>query len=120
MIKINLGLNNNPYKTKKEIKFFFSTNFIINNETFDFKIVKAKYINPVTQKIVVEKTAVFNIHPKKQKNKQDIDFNIKQLCSIFKQDSIAYFSEILNIKYVQHNIRYTKNKYTFNKKFFKF
>jgi len=120
MIKINLGLNNSPYKTKKEIRFFFKNHFIINNETFDFKIIKAKYIDPETKKNVVEKTAVFNIHPKKQKNKEDIDFNIKQLCTIFNQDSIAYFSEILNIKYVQHNIRYKKNKYTFNKEFFKF
>ncbi len=120
MITINLGFDKNPHANKEDIILFFSNNFIINLDALNYKEVDAKYINPETKKEVKEITAVFNIHTKYQLDKEDIDYNIQQLCSIFNQNSIAYYSDILNIKNVVHNVRYTKEKYIFNSKYFKF
>ena len=120
MIKINLGLKNNPHKSKEDIKLLFSNNFIVNNDTFDFKIIDSKYIEPKTNKEVIENTAVFNIHTKHQKNIKDVEYNLQQLCSIFNQDSIAYYSFILNTDGIVHNKRYKGKKYTFNLDYFNF
>jgi len=120
MITINLGLNDNPFIFEREIKLFFSNAFIIDKDTFNYKVVEAKYINPETEKEETETTAVFNVHTKHQTDKEDIEYNIQQLCSIFNQDSIAYYSDILNMKNVVHNINYKKEKYIFNPNYFKF
>ena len=121
MITINLGFDKNPHANKKDIILFFSNNFIISEDTFNYKEVDANYIDPETKELVTyEITAVFNIHTKHQRDKEDVEYNIKQLCSIFNQDSIAYYSDILNIKNVVHNINYKKEKYIFNADYFKF
>ena len=120
MIKINLGLNNNPHKSKEDIKLLFSSSFIINDDTFDFKIVDATYIEPTTQKEIKEETAVFNIHTKHQLEIKDIHYSLKELCSIFNQDSIAYYSFILDAEGVVHNKKYKGKKYTFNSIYFKY
>jgi len=120
MIRINLGLDNNPHPSKKDIIYFFSKYFVIDKDTLEFKICESQYINPENNLEVKEKTAVFNVHTKFQLDKKDIDFSIKKLCSIFKQDSIAYNSDILKIKEVTHSIKKKKKKYTFNKNYFIF
>jgi hypothetical protein len=123
MIRINLGLDNSPYTSKEDIIYFFSKDFVIfviNKETLNFKVSESRYINPDNNLEVKEQTAVFNVHTKFQLDKKDIDFSIKKLCSIFKQDGIAYNSEILKIKEVTHSISYKGEKYTFNKNYFIF
>ena len=120
MITINLGFDKNPYTNKQDIILFFCIHFIIDSNTLNYKEVEAKYIDPETKEEVKETTAVFNVHTKYQLDKEDINYNIKQLCSIFNQDSIAYYSGILNIKNVVHNIDYKKEKYIFNPDYFKF
>ncbi len=120
MITINLGFDKNPHANKEDIILLFSNAFIISEDTFNYKEVEAKYINPDTKKEIKETTAVFNIHTKNQIDKEDIDYNIQQLCTIFNQDSIAYYSNLLGMKNVVHNIRYNKEKYTFNANYFKF
>ena len=120
MITINLGFDKNPHAKKEDIFHIFSNSFIIDKDTFNYKEVEAKYIDPETKKEVKETTAVFNVHTKYQFDKEDIDYNIQQLCTIFNQDSIAYYSYLLEMKNVVHNIRYTKKKYNFNANYFKF
>jgi len=120
MITINLGFDKNPHANKEDIILFFSNNFIVNKDTFNYKVVDAKYINPETENEETETTAVFNIHTKISNYKEDIEYNIQQLCTIFNQDSIAYYSDILYIKNVVHNIKYKKEKYIFNPNYFKF
>lgn len=120
MITINLGFDKNPYTNKEEIKLFFSTAFIISEDTFNYREVEAKYINPETEKEETEKTAVFNIHTKHQTDRHDILFSLIQLCTIFKQDAIPYYSDLLLIEGVSHNIRYDGKRYKFDIKQFVF
>jgi len=120
MIKINLGLDGSPFTSKEDILVLFSAYFNVCDEHSDFRVDNALYVNPRTKEEVSERTAVFSVCPKPYYEEEDIDYAIKKLCSIFKQDSIAYNSKILKLYKVIHNIRYKGERYKFNEDYFIF
>lgn len=116
MITINLGFDKNPHANKEDIILFFSNNFIINNDTFNYKEVEASYINPETKEEVKETTAVFNIHTKFQVDKEDIEYSIQQLCTIFNQDSNGKRFKPIYTTNPQHYNIYTGTLWYINRK----
>ena len=121
MITINLGLNNNPYTSKEDIIYFFSSFFIIYDEHLDFQIKESTYVS--NNKKITEKTAVFNVYIRYHDNGLDIKNNIKKLCSIFNQDCIAYkYKSIIDRSNfggrLVYNINYKGKEEDFNLKYF--
>lgn len=116
-IKINLGLDNSPFNSEEDILLLFSNNFIIHQDTVEFKIVEATYV--IDGEEILEDTAVFKIHTKHQVDLEDVHYHMQLACSVFDQDAIAYRDTWTGEGYVAHNVRYTGEKYVFDPAFFK-
>ena len=120
MITVNLGLDNNPFKSQSDILQLFEIYFSIEERVLHYRTKYSSYVHE--QRRINEKTAVFNVNLLHHKNNEDIDRDMKLLCTIFKQDSIAWYHNFQSKPegYITHNVRYSGDKYIFNKDYFIF
>lgn len=113
ILKINIGLNNNPLNAEQIKQIFYKNNLF---EFISFEVAKGEYINNYEPTLIIEGET--------KQTAEQIESYIFLLCTLLTQDCIPFmFTDILSKDKKQVNkLVYNKNfdglKYKFDKKYF--
>jgi hypothetical protein len=106
-LKLNIGLNNNPFLVNEILEHIKYSGIFIDNE-FNHSVDLSEYKNEIEQTLIIEGLTSFKLS-----TCADI---IERLCSVFTQDCIA--SKIDNNEVLIYSETYKGEKMQFNNDYF--